>query len=124
MYIILTINFIGNILLTIILFISSRNIKILNSYQKLYLILSIILWIIICLFYLIKIITLIYAQITKKYFHMFKFEVKLKWIWGIINGCSYLFMLIGLIYDIICLFFVILGLIMLIIGEKSLGIVI
>ena len=103
MFFIFTINFIGNILLTIVLFISSRNIKLLKIYQKLYLSLSIILWIIICLIYLIKLISFVYIQITKKYFHLYKFDVKLKWIWIITNGCSYLFMLIGLIYDIVLL---------------------
>ena len=77
--------------------------KILKSYQKVYLIFAIILWIIICFFYLMKLILLLYIQITKKYFNIYKLEIKVKWILGIIYYCSYLLILIGFIYDIILL---------------------
>lgn len=103
MYILLTINFIGNILLTTVLCISSRNIKILKAYQQLYLVLSIILWIVICFFYLAKLGALIYVKITKKHFNIFHLNKKLKYVWIITNGSSYLIMLIGLIYDIVLL---------------------
>ena len=82
-----------------ILFISSRNIKILNDYQKAYLVLSIILWLLMSLKYLVKLILLIYVHISKKRFYKPKIEKKAKLVWIISNGCTYLFMLIGLIYD-------------------------
>ena len=103
MYILLLINLIGNTLLTVVLLISSRNISLLNAYQKLYLVLSIILWILLCLIYLAKLLSLLYVKITKKFIKMRRLEIetKLRWIWIITNGCSYLFMLIGLIYDMV-----------------------
>ena len=103
MYILLLINLIGNTLLTVVLLISSRNISLLNAYQKLYLVLSIILWILLCLIYLAKLLSLLYVKITKKFIKRKRLEIetKLRWIWIITNGCSYLFMLIGLIYDMV-----------------------
>ena len=103
LYIILLINLIGNILLTAILIITSGNIKLLNRYQKAYLIISIILWIIICIYYILKLLALIYIQIRKKFFRKHRLEQKIKLVWGIINGISYILMLIGFIYDIILL---------------------
>jgi len=90
-----------NLLITIILFISSRNIKILNDLQKAYLILSIILWLLISLKYLAKLLLLIYIQITKKRFYIPKIEKKFNLIWIISNGCSLILMLIGLIWDMV-----------------------
>ena len=90
-----------NLLITIILLISSRNIKILYEYQKAYLVLSIILWLLISLKYLAKLLLLIYTQITKKRFYIPKIEKKFKLIWIISNGCSLIFMLIGLIWDML-----------------------
>jgi len=103
MYILLLINLIGNTLLTVVLLISSRNIRLLKGYQKLYLVLSIILWILICLIYVAKFLSLFYVKITKNFINRRKSDVekKLRWIWFITNGCSYIFILIGLIYDII-----------------------
>lgn len=100
-YIFVSINFIENLLILIILFITSRNIKLLKDYQKAYLVLSIILWIVICLFYLAKILSLIYTKIMKKKLYFFELDKKVKWTWIITNGGAYIFMLIGLIYDII-----------------------
>ena len=100
-YIFLSINFIGNLFLLIILFISSRNISLLNDYQKAYIVISIILWIIICFFYLSKLLSLIYTEIMKKKIYFFELDKKVKWTWIITNGCAYILMLIGLIYDII-----------------------
>jgi len=88
----------------IILFISSRNIKLLKGYQKSYLIISIILFIIIFFIYLAKIIILIYTQFIKKIpFSSSKTKEKIKLVWIIVYGCCYLIMLIGLIYDIVLL---------------------
>ena len=103
MYILLLINLIGNTLLTVVLLISSRNIRLLKGYQKLYLVLSIILWILICLIYVAKLLSLFYVKITKNFINRRKSDVekKLRWIWFITNGCSYIFILIGLIYDIV-----------------------
>ena len=90
-----------NILLTIILCISSRNIKLLYAYQKVYLIFAIILWICICLVYFFKLLSLIYGQLTGHFFIRIKLKEKLIIIWAILNGGAYLFMLIGFIYDLI-----------------------
>ena len=99
-YVFLIINLIINILITIILCISSRNIKLLLGYQKAYLIFAIILWIGICLFYFLKLLSLIYGQVTGHFFINYQLKEKVIIIWGITNGGAYLFTLIGFIYDI------------------------
>ena len=100
-YIILSINLILNLLITIILLISSRNIKILNDLQKSYLVLAIILWLLISLKYFAKLLLLIYTQITKKRFYIPKIHNKFNLVWIISNGCALIFMLIGLIWDMV-----------------------
>ena len=95
------INLIGNALLTTILCFSARNINILNGYQKFYLILAIIIFLIICIIYLLKLISLIYTKIKQKFDISIKVKKILKWSWIISNGICYLIMLIGFIYDII-----------------------
>lgn len=88
----------------IVLFISSRNIKLLKGYQKFYLIISIIVFIIIFLCYLATIIILIYTQFIEKIpFRSSKTKEKIKIVWFIVYGCCFLIMLIGLIYDIVLL---------------------
>ena len=82
-YVFLIINLIINILLTIILCISSRNIKLLYSYQKIYLVFAIILWICICLVYFFKLLSLIYSEINGKFFFEHKLKEKVFIIWGI-----------------------------------------
>ena len=89
--------------MTSVLCISARNIKLLKPYQKVYLIFSIVLWLIICIFYLLKFVILLYTQISKKYLNHFKLEIKVKRVIGITYGCSYLLILIGFFYDIILL---------------------
>jgi len=87
-----------------ILSITSKNIKILKSYQIAYLVIAIILWILICLFYAAKIAIFFYA-IFKKQLQYYSVKMKkiITLIWIITNCGAYILMLIGLIYDIIVL---------------------
>ena len=88
-----------------VLSITSKNIKLLISYQIAYLVIAIILWIFICLIYVAKIALLFYAIFKKKLqYYTFKMEKILTSIWIITNCAAYILMLIGLIYDIIVLF--------------------
>ena len=92
-------------MILLILLISTNNIKILEPYKRLYLVLSIILWLIITLYYLLKICLLIVIIIIKKQIQLQYFEEKIikivKLIWYIIFGISFLFLFIGLISDIV-----------------------
>ena len=85
-----------------VLFICSRNSKLLKSYQIAYLVISILIWIFICLFYLGKLILLIYANFKEKIQITYKKSLKtlFNWLWIICNGGTYIIMFIGLIYDI------------------------
>ena len=85
-----------------VLFICSRNSKLLKSYQIAYLVISILIWIFICLFYLGKLILLIYANFKEKIQITYKKSLKtlFNWLWIICNGGAYIIMFIGLIYDI------------------------
>ena len=88
-----------------VLSITSKNIKLLISYQIAYLVIAIILWIFICLIYVAKIALLFYAIFKKKLqYYAFKMEKILTSLWIITNCAAYILMLIGLIYDIIVLF--------------------
>ena len=88
-----------------VLSITSKNIKLLKSYQVLYLVIAIIFWILICLFYAVKIILLFYAIYKKKLQSYLAIKMKkiLLWMWIITNCGAYILMLIGFIYDIIVL---------------------
>ena len=87
-----------------VLSITSKNIKLLKSYQIAYLVIAIILWIFICLFYAAKIALLFYAIFKKiQYYYGIKMKKFLIIIWIITNCGAYILMLIGLIYDIIVL---------------------
>ena len=87
-----------------ILFICSRNSKLLKSYQIAYLVISILIWIFICLFYLGKLILLIYTNLKEKipsiYIKNKKLKTLFNCLWIICNGSAYIIMFIGLIYDI------------------------
>lgn len=88
-----------------VLSITSKNIKLLISYQIVYLVIAIILWIFICLIYAAKIALLFYSIFKKKLqYYAFKMKKILTFIWIITNCAAYILMLIGLIYDIIVLF--------------------
>ena len=87
-----------------VLSITSKNIKLLKSYQIAYLVIAIILWILICLFYVAKIAILFYTIFIKKLkYYSIKMKKMLTSIWVITNCGAYILMLIGLIYDIIVL---------------------
>lgn len=87
-----------------VLSITSKNIKLLKSYQIAYLVIAIILWILICLFYVAKIALLFYVIFKKKLqYYSIKMKKILISIWIITNGGAYILMLIGLIYDIVVL---------------------
>lgn len=96
----LSAKFLFNLIILIILLISSRNIKILKSYQKLYLVLTIIFWFLIVIKYLLKLSALIYVNVKKEKFK-FKENIKiaLKLSWIITNIPAYIIMVIALIYD-------------------------
>ena len=90
-----------NLIILIILLISSRNIKLLNSYQKLYLVLSIIDWFLIVIRYFCIFGLIITLKILKKKFQcqkLIKIILKLSWI--IVNIPAYVIMLIAFLNDI------------------------
>ena len=96
-------NLIINLLLFVIICISARNIHILKPYQKAYLVFSVIIWLLITLYFCAKLVCLIYTKITKKKLNVNNVDgvyriFKLCWI--IIFGLAFLFMFIGFIYDI------------------------
>lgn len=89
-----------NLLILIILLIISRNIKLLKPYQKLYLVLSIIIWLFIVLNYFGKFSLLIIVKLRKKKF-IYKKELELIFKFSLIgiNIPPYIIMLIAIIYD-------------------------
>jgi hypothetical protein len=97
-----SVNLIINILLFTIICISARNSSILKPYQRAYLAFSIIIWLIITLYYLAKIALLIYFSIEKRYIlRGVKWYIeKVYFFWRIFFGFAFLFMFIGFIYDI------------------------
>jgi len=97
-----SVNLIINIILFTIICISARNSSILKPYQRAYLAFSIIIWLIITLYYLAKILLLIYFSIKKRYIiRGVKWYIeKVYFFWRIFFGFAFLFMFIGFIYDI------------------------
>ena len=96
----LIIKFLFNLIILIILLISSRNIKLLKSYQKLYLVLTIIIWFLIVIKYLLKFSALIIVNIKKKKFEFKeKIKIALKLAWAVINIPAYIIMIIAFVYD-------------------------
>ena len=87
---------IGNIIINIyflaILVLSSYNISILNFYQKVFLILSIINWIFLPLFYIYKFFLIILGKYTE--------NNSLKTLWKIINIPGFIIIVISLLYDL------------------------
>ena len=87
---------IGNIIINIyflaILILSSYNISILNFYQKVFLILSIINWIFLSIFYIYKFFLIILGKFTE--------NNSLKTLWKIINIPGFIIVGISLIYDL------------------------
>jgi hypothetical protein len=94
------IKFLFNLIILIILLISSRNIKLLKSYQKLYLVITIILWFLIVINYLLKFSVLILVDVKKKKFE-FKKKIKLalKLAWTVTNIPAYIIMIIAFVND-------------------------
>ena len=82
--------------------ISSRNIKLLKPFQKIYLIFSIIIWFSIVILYFTKLAAIILLKILNKKFHC---EKKIKKIlllsWAITNVSAYFIIFIAFIYDIV-----------------------
>ena len=87
---------IGNIIINIyflaILILSSYNISLLNYYQKVFLILSIINWIFLPIFYIYKFFLIILGKFTE--------NNSLKTVWKIINIPGFIIIGISLIYDL------------------------
>ena len=85
--------------------ITSRNSNILKPFQKAYLAFAIIIWLIITIYYLVKLVWLIVCQIIGKKYKPERFKVDeifkiFKLCWIIIFGLAFVFMFIGFIYDI------------------------
>lgn len=96
----LIIKFLFNLIILIILLISLRNIKLLKSYQKLYLVLTIIIWFLIVIKYLLKFSALIIVNIKKKKFEFKeKIKIALKLAWSVTNIPAYIIMIIAFVYD-------------------------
>ena len=94
-----------NLLILIILLISSRNIKILKRYQQLYLIISIIIWILIVIIYFTKLAVIIILNILKAKLHCEKIiKIILLLSWLITNISAYIIMAIAFLYDICQIF--------------------
>ena len=87
---------IGNIIINLqflaILIITSYNISILNFFQKIFLILSIINWIILPIFFIYKFLLIILGKFSEKY--------SPKKTWKIINIPGFVIIGISLIYDL------------------------
>ena len=86
-----------------IICISARNSVILKPIQVLYLALSIIIWIPITLYHILKMGLLIFFRFRKLFI-----VISVKWyasvvhlFWIITYSCAFLFMFIGLIYDVV-----------------------
>ena len=97
-------NLVINLLLFVILCISGRNANSLKPYQRAYLSFSIIFWLIITIYYLSKLIFLIFIEIKRKKHKVPDVEKIFKIFklcWLIIFGLVFLFMFIGFIYDIV-----------------------
>ena len=97
-------NLVINLLLFVILCISGRNSNSLKPYQRAYLSFSIIFWLIITIYYLSKLIFLIFIEIKRKKHKVPDVEKIFKIFklcWLIIFGLVFLFMFIGFIYDIV-----------------------
>ena len=98
-----SVNLIVNLLLFVIICISSRNSGILEPYQKAYLAFSVIIWLIITLYFIAKLVCMIIVQITRKKYGIKNVDdvfKKFKLCWFFIFGLAFLFMFIGFIYDI------------------------
>lgn len=94
-----------NLLILIVLLISSRNIKILKGYQKFYLVLSIITWLLIVIVYLTKLIAIIVLNKLNKKFHSLKIiKLMLLISWLGTNISAYIIMLIAFLYDVYQIF--------------------
>ena len=92
--------FLFNLIILIILLISSRNIKLLKSYQKLYLVLAIIILFLIVIKYLLKFSALIIVNVKKKKFEFKeKIKIALKLAWAVTNIPAYIIMIIAFVYD-------------------------
>ena len=92
--------FLFNLIILIILLISSRNIKLLKSYQKLYLVLTILTWLLIVINYLLKFSALIIVNVKKKKFEFKeKIKIALKLAWAVTNIPAYIIMIIAFVYD-------------------------
>lgn len=98
----LTIKGIFNLFILIILLISLRNINILKSYQKLYLVISLIIWILIVINYFGKLCLIIILKLLNK---KFQCEGKIKMLlyisWLTTSISAYAIMLIAFLYDIL-----------------------
>ena len=97
-------NLVINLLLFVIICFSARNANSLKQYQKAYLSFSIIIWLIITLYYIAKLFFLIFFEIKRKKYKVLDVEriFKIfKLCWLIIFGLVFLFMFIGFIYDIV-----------------------
>lgn len=85
--------------------ITSRNSNILKPFQKAYLAFAIIIWLLITIYYLVKLVCMIVSQVTGKKYQLEPFKVDevfkiFKLCWIIIFGLAFIFMFIGFIYDI------------------------
>ena len=96
-------NFIFNFLLFLIICISAGNSSILKPFQVCYLAFSVIIWLLLTLYHMLKLAVLIIFRLIK-YIHLVKNVQKYAFIihifWLIVYGLAFLFMLIGFIYDI------------------------
>ena len=102
----LFIKLIYNIIILIILLISTRNIKLLKSYQKLYLFFSTFIWFLIVIFLFAKLAVALILNLLNKKFHCEKFiTVILLLSWKIANISAYIIMLIAFLYDICLIIF-------------------
>ena len=94
-YFLLSLNILGSFLIMLILFFGLYDISTLKIYQILYLIFSLIIWIIQFGVYVAKLVLIIIGKLPNDYLHI---------IWICVNAPAALFLLIGFIYDIIKLF--------------------
>ena len=98
-----SVNLIINLLLFVIICISARNSVILKPFQVLYLAFSIIIWLLITLYHILKMGLLIYTRFKKLHddFIIVKYASSIHLFRIIAYCCAFLFMFIGFIYDIV-----------------------
>ena len=91
-YFVLALNAFGSFIILFLICVCTYDISLLPAYKKLYLVLALIIWLLLFCIYIAKIVLIIIGKLPKKY---------LRIVFISINAPALLWILIGLIYDIV-----------------------